>query len=70
MTTSAMIELAEHLAEAWRTGVPLPSLPEDLVPASAAAAYAAQDALAQMLVPRLGPIVGWKVGAPSPTAEP
>ncbi len=38
--------------------------------AKAFVALAAQDALAQMLVPRLGPIVGWKVGAPSPTAEP
>jgi 2-keto-4-pentenoate hydratase len=70
MTASPMIALAERLAEAWSTGVPLTELPSDLVPASAADAYRAQSALIERLIPRLGPIVGWKVGAPSPSAEP
>jgi 2-keto-4-pentenoate hydratase len=40
------------------------------VPGNAAEAYAAQTSLVARLIPRFGPIVGWKVGAPSPTAEP
>ena len=69
MTQSPTIDLAERLAEAWRTGTPV-DLPPELVPGDAAAAYRVQSALVERLVPRLGPIVGWKVGAPSPSAEP
>jgi len=69
MTRSPPIELAERLAEAWRTST-LVDLPPELVPRDAAEAYRAQSALVERLVPRLGPIVGWKVGAPSPSAEP
>jgi len=70
MTSAAMIELSGRLAKAWEDGPPLPSLPTELIPQSAADAYAAQIALVARLVPRFGPVVGWKVGAPSPTAEP
>lgn len=70
MTSAAMTELVERLAEAWRIGTPISPLPAHLVPASAAEAYQAQIALVERLAPRLGPIVGWKVGAPDPSAEP
>jgi len=70
MATAAMIELSERLAAAWEGGEPLGTLPAELIPPTAEAAYAAQTALVARLVPRFGPIVGWKVGAPSPTAEP
>src|SRR5712671_893013 len=50
--------LAELLLAARRTGRPIETTP--------AAAYAVQDAVASAL----GAIAGWKVGAPSPTAEP
>jgi len=58
--------LAELLLAARRTGRPIETLPAALVPATPAAAYAVQDAVASAL----GAIAGWKVGAPSPTAEP
>jgi len=58
--------LAELLLAARRTGRPIEALPAALVPATADAAYAVQDAVA----PALGAIAGWKVGAASPMAEP
>ena len=70
MTAAAMTELGERLAAAWVGGSPLGALPPHLVPQSAEDAYAAQTALVARLMPRFGPIVGWKVGAPSPTAGP
>lgn len=70
MTAAAMTELGERLAAVWAGGSPLGALPAHLVPEGAEAAYVAQTALVARLVPRFGPIVGWKVGAPSPTAEP
>lgn len=70
MAMAAMIELGERLAAAWEGGAPLGTLPAALIPPTAEAAYAAQTVLVARLVPRFGPIVGWKVGAPSPTAEP
>jgi len=70
MTAAAMIELGERLAAVWAGGQPLGALPPELVPKTLEDAYAAQTALAARLVPTYGPIVGWKVGAPSPTAEP
>ena len=68
--STAMAELGERLAAAWGGGAPIGTLPGELIPPSAEAAYAAQAILLARLVPRFGPIVGWKVGAPSPTAEP
>jgi 2-keto-4-pentenoate hydratase len=65
-----MAELGDRLAAVWEGGPPIQSLPAELIPPNAAAAYAAQTALAARLESRFGPIVGWKVGAPSPTAEP
>jgi len=70
MTSSAKNKLAERLFQAWTTNKPLGAVPPELVPPSVAEAYAAQSALVERLAPRLGGIVGWKVGAPSPTAEP
>jgi 2-keto-4-pentenoate hydratase len=70
MTAAAMTELGERLAAVWAGGQPLGALPTHLVPSSAEEAYAAQTVMVARLVPSFGPIVGWKVGAPSPTAEP
>lgn len=70
MTLRAMNSLAERLFQAWQANEPLGAVPAELVPTTAADAYAAQSALVERLAPRLGGIVGWKVGAPSPTAEP
>ncbi|HUN48640.1 MAG TPA: fumarylacetoacetate hydrolase family protein [Stellaceae bacterium] len=70
MASPAMTDLAERLFAAWRTNTPLAGVPAALVPGSDAEAYAAQSAVVERLIPRLGPIVGWKVGAPGPAAEP
>lgn len=67
---TAMQELGEALAKAWISGATLPMVPERLVPRSAAEAYQAQSVLVKRLEPHFGPIVGWKVGAPGPEAEP
>jgi 2-keto-4-pentenoate hydratase len=67
---AAMNELGERLAAVWVGGPPIGSLPPELIPRTAEEAYAAQTALVARLVPRFGPIVGWKVGAPSHTTEP
>jgi len=67
---AAMNEFGERLAAVWEGGPPIGSLPPKLIPRTAEEAYAAQTALVARLVPRFGPIVGWKVGAPSRTAEP
>jgi 2-keto-4-pentenoate hydratase len=70
MAVAAMAELGERLAAVWNGDSPIGALPQDLVPPNAEAAYSAQTELLVRLIPRFGPIVGWKVGAPSPTAEP
>ncbi|KMO17815.1 2-keto-4-pentenoate hydratase [Methylobacterium platani] len=54
------------LLDARRTGTRLDVLPEGARPGSEAQAYAVQDAV----VRALGPVAGWKVGAPSATATP
>jgi 2-keto-4-pentenoate hydratase len=58
--------LAELLLAARRSGRRIDALPPGLVPATAEQAYAVQDKVAAAL----GRIVGWKVGAASPEAEP
>ncbi|GJD48987.1 2-keto-4-pentenoate hydratase [Methylobacterium crusticola] len=57
---------AAALLAARRTGARLAALPEPGRPATEAEAYAVQDAVAR----QLGPVVAWKVGAPSATAAP
>jgi len=57
---------AALLLEVRRSGVRLRDLPDDACPRSAAEAYEVQDAV----LPELGAVGGWKVGAKSPTAEP
>jgi 2-keto-4-pentenoate hydratase len=64
--SSKIESLAALLFEARRSGRRLAGLAAELVPDSVAEAYQVQDRLAL----RLGKIAGWKVGAPSPTAEP
>jgi len=59
-------QAAEILLEARRSRQPIQSLPEKLRPSTLAEAYRLQD----IVVSALGPVGGWKVGAPSPEAEP
>ena len=59
--------LAEKLIATRRSLDRLAALAPDEIPASAAEAYAVQDAILHRLAI---PIAGWKAGASSPTAEP
>jgi 2-keto-4-pentenoate hydratase len=59
--------LAEKLIATRRSLDRLAALAPDEIPASAAEAYAVQDAILRRLAI---PIAGWKAGAASPTAEP
>ena len=58
--------LARRLIEARASGRAIAELPQELVPADDAAAYAVQERVAR----GLGRIAGWKVGAASSEAEP
>jgi len=63
--------LASLLLDARRTNKPLHTVPETIVPINPKAAYAVQDVVARALsASGKGEIVGWKVGAATPTATP
>jgi 2-keto-4-pentenoate hydratase len=59
-------QAAELLLAARRERAPIADLPEGLRPTTLAEAYRLQD----ILISALGPVGGWKVGAPSPDAVP
>ncbi len=61
-----MRKAAELLLAARRDAQPIENLPEAFRPHTLDEAYALQDIVAQAL----GPIGGWKIGAPSPDATP
>lgn len=61
-----LMEAANLLMDARRTGSPFPDLPADLQPATLGEAYFVQDILANAY----GEIGGWKIGAPTPEATP
>src|ERR1700744_3474273 len=61
-----IIDAADGLLDARRTGTPLTDLRTNLQPHSLDEAYAIQDRMAAAP----GNIGGWKIGAPSPDATP
>ena len=61
-----MYQAAELLLKARRELAPIPELPAKLRPHTLDEAYALQD----IMITAMGPIGGWKVGAPSPDATP
>lgn len=61
----AALAAAELLIEARKTG-PINNLPNDCRPTTISDVYAIHDAVAA----KLGPILGWKVGAKNASAEP
>ena len=61
-----IVDLANYLLEKRRTASPIPDLDPALQPADLMEAYAIQSAMAA----ELGPIGGWKIGAPRPDATP
>lgn len=62
----ARAEAAADLLLRARCNQPIAHFPDDVRPRSVAEAYAVQDAVAFAL----GPVLGWKVGASAPEAEP
>jgi 2-keto-4-pentenoate hydratase len=66
LTADRIERAARALVEARRTRDWPADLPADCRPATVEEAYAVQEAVARTL----GRIGGWKVGAPTPTAEP
>lgn len=65
-TPESVEAAAERLLAARNGGPRIVDLPPALRPSDWKTAYAVQDAL----ISRLGPVVGWKVGAADPQAEP
>ena len=63
---SRIIDAADALLDARRTGNTLADLPANLQPQTLDEAYAIQDRLAAAF----GDIDGWKIGAPTPDATP
>jgi 2-keto-4-pentenoate hydratase len=61
-----LIEAADLLLDARRTGKPIEDLPEALQPKDLDEAYALQDRIAEAY----GEIGGWKIGAPTAEATP
>jgi 2-keto-4-pentenoate hydratase len=61
-----LLEAANLLMDARRTGASIQQLPEPLRPVTLDESYFIQDQLAQSY----GEIAGWKVGAPTPEATP
>ena len=54
----------------WRMGrTPMPTLPPALRPADEDAAYGLQERLHTRLIPRLGPVVGRKIGCTTPVMQ-
>lgn len=65
LSETALADLVERLVDARKTGQPkVPA--QELADIDLKTAYRVQDAVAR----RLGPIEGWKVGAPSASATP
>ena len=63
---SRIIDAANVLLNARRTGQPITDLPANLTPQSVDEAYAIQD----RIVAALGDVGGWKIGAPAADATP
>ena len=61
-----MYQAAEILLKARRELMPVPELPAKLRPRTLDEAYSLQD----IMITAMGPVGGWKVGAPAPDATP
>ncbi len=61
-----LTQIANILLDARRESRPIPSLPPELLPSDLDEVYAIQDQIVQAF----GEVGGWKIGAPTPDAEP
>jgi 2-keto-4-pentenoate hydratase len=61
-----LLQLTDTLLTARRTSTPIADVPPELVPLDMTEVYFVQDAIAKAY----GPVGGYKIGAPTPEAEP
>jgi 2-keto-4-pentenoate hydratase len=60
-----VLAAAQMIAQARRNRMPLKALPQDLAPRDEADGYRVQRAVHDLLLPRTGPLVGYKIGCTS-----
>jgi 2-keto-4-pentenoate hydratase len=60
-----VLAAAQIIAQARRSRTPLKALPQDLAPRDEADGYRVQRAVHDLLLPRTGPLVGYKIGCTS-----
>jgi 2-keto-4-pentenoate hydratase len=60
---------AQTIAQARRNGVPLKALPEGVAPKDEEEGYRIQRAVHDLLLPQVGPLVGYKIGCTSPVMQ-
>ena len=64
-----ILAAAQTIATARRGRAPLAALAPDIVPADEAEGYQVQRALHDLLLPQVGPLVGYKIGCTSPVMQ-
>ena len=64
-----ILAAAQIIATARRNRAPLASLAPELVPVDEAEGYRVQRALHDLLLPQVGPLVGYKIGCTSPVMQ-
>jgi len=65
LASDALRQSAQIIAAARKSLTPLPTLPQQNIPASASDGYRIQAEVHQLLAPELGPLVGYKIGCTS-----
>jgi len=64
-----ILAAAKIIATARRGRAPLAALPPDMAPGDEAEGYRVQRALHALLLPQVGPLVGYKIGCTSPVMQ-
>src|SRR5258707_76427 len=64
-----ILAAAKIIATARRGRAPLAALPLDMAPGDEAEGYRVQRALHALLLPQVGPLVGYKIGCTSPVMQ-
>ncbi len=60
-----ILAAAKKIATARRSRAPLASLPDDIVPRDEAEGYQVQRAVHDLMLPKTGALVGYKIGCTS-----
>ncbi|MBR1124304.1 fumarylacetoacetate hydrolase family protein [Bradyrhizobium lablabi] len=64
-----ILAAAKKIAAARRSRAPLDSLPDDIAPRDEAEGYQVQRALHDLILPKVGALVGYKIGCTSPVMQ-